>query len=320
MKPDQSKKGKSLTWIDFSYTLGTKYKIACTSFSFRQTAKIFMKDRDPASFEKLLSLMNVLRSEKGCPWDREQTRQSLKPFMIEETYEVLEAIDHGETGPIMEELGDLLFQVVFHAQIAQELGEFSMEDIIQTLSQKMVRRHPHVFGQVKATTSQEVLVNWEAIKRKENKGSSRRRSVLEGVPALLPALLSAYRLQEKASRVGFDWEEINQVIDKVKEECKELRQAIEEKDKDRQDQEFGDLFFALVNLARFLDIHPEEALRKTNRRFTQRFQHVEQRLAEQGKDPQEASLTEMDALWEEAKREEKTEKTNRPTRSLDDES
>ena len=259
-----------------------------------------MRERNPTCFEKLLSLMDTLRSGKGCPWDREQTRQSLKPYLIEEAYEVLEAIDRRDTDHIKEELGDLLFQVIFHARISQELGEFDIEDVIEVVFQKMVRRHPHVFGQEEANTSREVLAQWEAIKRKETPGPS-HRSVLEGVPVLLPALLRAYRLQEKASLVGFDWEEIGQVREKVKEEWTELEEALEKGEKDRQESELGDLLFALVNLARFLGIHPEEALGRANRSFIHRFHHIERRLREQGKDLDETSLAEMDALWEEAK-------------------
>lgn len=262
-----------------------------------------MEERNPTSFEKLLSLMDTLRSEKGCPWDRAQTRQSLKPYLVEEAYEVLEAIDRGKPDQIKEELGDLLFQVIFHARISQELGEFDIEDILKTVFQKMVRRHPHIFGQEKATTPREVLIQWEAIKRKET-GEPSGRSALEGVPSLLPALLRAYRIQEKASRVGFDWEESGPVLEKVREEWREFDRTLKEGNKELQDWELGDLLFSLVNLARFLELHPEEALRRANERFIQRFDHIERRLAEQGKAPQEASLDEMDALWEEAKKEE----------------
>lgn len=259
-----------------------------------------MEEKKTTAFNQLLAIMDILRSEGGCPWDREQTRQSLKPYLIEEAYEVFEAIDEGDPEKIKEELGDLLFQVVFHARISQELREFNMEDILQTLLQKMIRRHAHVFGQQKAATSQEALARWEDIKRGEEKNST-RRSILDGVPSQLPALLQAHRLQEKAALVGFDWADVPPVIEKVEEEWGELRQAYAQGDRSEMERELGDLLFSLVNLARFLKLNAEDALRRASQRFTQRFHYLEQRLKEEGKDWKETSLAEMDALWEEAK-------------------
>lgn len=259
-----------------------------------------MEEKKASAFDQLLAIMDILRSEGGCPWDREQTRQSLKPYLIEEAYEVFEAIDQGDPEKIKEELGDLLFQVVFHARISRELGEFNMEDILQTILQKMIRRHAHVFGRQKASSSQEALARWEAIKRGEGNHSA-RRSALDGVPLQLPALLQAHRLQEKASLVGFDWADLPPVIEKVEEEWGELRQAYSQGDRSEMERELGDLLFSVVNLARFLKLSAEDALRKANRRFTQRFHYLEQRLKEEGKDWKETSLAEMDALWEEAK-------------------
>ncbi|MBI2877367.1 MAG: nucleoside triphosphate pyrophosphohydrolase [Candidatus Tectomicrobia bacterium] len=259
-----------------------------------------MEGKKASSFERLLAIMATLRSEGGCPWDREQTRQSLKPYLIEEAYEAVEALDQGDPEKIKEELGDVLLQVVFHARISQELEEFDIEDILQALVQKMIRRHAHVFGPQKAANSQEALTRWEAIKRGEKRHLP-RHSALDGVPLHLPALLQAQRLQEKASRVGFDWTEVSPVLEKVEEEWREFRQADAQGDRSEMEKELGDLLFSLVNLARFLELNAEESLRKASQRFTQRFHYLEQRLKEAGKGWEETSLAEMDALWEEAK-------------------
>lgn len=260
-----------------------------------------MKKEEKATLEQLADIMKKLRSPEGCPWDREQTKESLKPFLIEEAYEVLEALEEGNSEKLKEELGDLLFQIMFYTQVTEELGEFNVYDVIQTVKEKMIRRHPHVFGQAKAETSAEVLINWEHIKRGE-KDISSRRSVLDGVPKKLPALLRAHRVQDKVSRVGFDWEHIDQVFAKVKEEMGEFQEALACGDHKNIEEELGDLLFALVNIARFIQINPEEALRKTVVKFTNRFHFIEESLIAEGKDIKTVSLEEMDQLWEKAKK------------------
>jgi tetrapyrrole methylase family protein/MazG family protein len=249
-------------------------------------------------FEELARIMEALRGPDGCPWDREQTRASVTPYLIEETYEVVEALDAGDPRAIREELGDLLFQIVFHAQLAREQGEFTLNDVIEEIARKMVHRHPHVFGEAKAKDAEEVLSRWEAQKLREKGG---RESVLEGVPRHLPALLRAHRIQEKAGRVGFDWKDTLGVLEKVEEEIREFRLALADGRSAVIEEEIGDLFFALVNLARFVKINPEDALRKTIGKFIHRFRHIEQQAAKQGKAVGDLTIEEMDALWEEAK-------------------
>ena len=247
--------------------------------------------------------MATLRSEEGCPWDREQTRESLKPFLLEETYEVLEAIDAGQADDLKEELGDLLFQILFHSQIAKERDEFGIEDVIGDVTEKMKRRHPHVFGasrkRVKPSTGKEALARWEQIKGNETKNRG-RQSILDGVPRQLPALMRAYQLQARAARIGFDWKEIRPVWAKVREEIKELEHAIDKSRRSEIRDELGDLLFSLVNMARFLKLDPEESLRRANRRFADRFQYME-RKAGKGR-LSKMTLGEMDRLWNEAKR------------------
>jgi tetrapyrrole methylase family protein/MazG family protein len=245
--------------------------------------------------------MARLRGEDGCPWDREQTSESIKPYLVEETYEVLEAIDEQDPAKLKEELGDLMLQIVFHAQMAEEAGAFTVRDVLAAINDKLVRRHPHVFGDVKADTAQEVLFNWEQIKQTERRREKGQASLLDGVPRELPALLRAHRLQEKASRVGFDWQEAQEVFRKVEEELAELRAAMQGQAAERVEAELGDLLFALVNLSRFLAVNPEEALRKTIARFIARFRYIEEELARRGRSLRQASLEEMDALWAEAK-------------------
>jgi MazG family protein len=252
-------------------------------------------------FGKLVQIMARLRGENGCPWDRQQTHESIKPYFVEETYEVLEAIDDGDAGKLCEELGDVLLQVVFHAQMAEEASLFSVAEVVRAISEKLVRRHPHVFGDVQADTAQEVLFNWEQIKKTERVSATGHASLLDGVPRELPALLRAHRLQEKASRVGFDWKEAREVFRKVEEELGELRAAMESEQPDRTEAELGDLLFSLVNLSRFIAVNPEEALRKTIARFIARFQYIEEELARRGKTPGQVTLEDMDALWAEAK-------------------
>ena len=256
-------------------------------------------------FEALVRLMERLRGEGGCPWDREQTRQTLKPFLIEEAYEVVEAIDEGDPKQIMEELGDLLFQVVFHARIAAERREFTIGQVVAATTEKMVRRHPHVFGDSTASTAGEVLEQWEELKRKErNAAATAPVSALDGVPRELPALLRAQRLQDKASRVGFDWPEISGVTAKIEEELGELKEAMQSATPEAIEQELGDVLFSLVNLARFLNLNAEEALRKTITRFTTRFQSMEETLRRDGGRLGSLGLEEMERLWQQAKRQE----------------
>jgi len=249
--------------------------------------------------DKLIDIMSALRGEKGCPWDKEQTRESLKPFIVEEAYEVLEAIDENNAGAIKEELGDLLFQVVFQCQIAKERGEFDMSGVIEGIGKKMIARHPHVFGDADYRTSEEVLVHWEAQKKREGK---QRDSILDGVPKTLPSLLRAHRVQDRASRVGFDWEKVEDVLPKLDEELTEFREALKRKKPDEIEDELGDIFFVLVNISRFVGINPEDALRKTISKFISRFRYIEMAAADAGKTLSDMTLADMDALWEEAKK------------------
>jgi tetrapyrrole methylase family protein/MazG family protein len=251
--------------------------------------------------KELLDIMSALRGEKGCPWDKQQTRESLKPFIVEEAYEVLEAIDEGKTAAIKEELGDLLFQIVFQCQLAKESGEFSMADVIDGIGRKMISRHPHVFGDAECRTAEEVLVHWEAQKKKEGK---QKDSILDGVPGSLPSLLRAHRLQDRASRVGFDWERVEDVFEKLDEELSEFREALKGKRQERIEDELGDIFFALVNISRFVGVNPEDALRKTISKFISRFRFIEMSAADAGANLADMSLEEMDALWDEAKKRE----------------
>lgn len=254
-------------------------------------------------FSRLVEIMAKLRAPGGCPWDRSQSREDLKTYLVEETYEVLDAIDSGCTEKLKEELGDLLLQIVFHAEIADEEKAFDIEDVCRAINEKLIRRHPHVFGDVKAETPDIVLKNWETIKKGEKEG----KSALGGVPKVLPALLKAYRLQEKAARVGFDWEETRQVEAKVDEELAELREAVDSGDKSKIREEMGDLLFAIVNLSRFLKLDPEDTLQAANEKFIRRFKAVEKSAADDGRDLHGMSLAEMDQLWEEAKKKERSE-------------
>ncbi|MFI5293406.1 MAG: nucleoside triphosphate pyrophosphohydrolase [Thermodesulfovibrionales bacterium] len=248
---------------------------------------------------ELIAIMSALRGENGCPWDKEQTRESLKPFLVEEAYEVLEAIDEKKPEAIKEELGDLLFQVVFQCQIAKEREEFDMAAVIDTIGKKMVARHPHVFGDADYKTSAEVLVHWEEQKKREGK---QRESVLDGIPKELPSLLRAHRLQDRASRVGFDWERVDDVLPKLDEELTEFREALKRQRTEEIEDELGDIFFVLVNIARFVGINPEDALRKTISKFISRFRYIEMAAADRGKTLSDMTLAEMDALWDEAKK------------------
>ncbi len=248
----------------------------------------------------LTDIMQTLRSPGGCPWDLVQTHKSLRRNIIEEVYEVLEAIDLEDPDLLCEELGDLLLQVVFHARMAEEAGNFSMQDVIDGVTRKLVRRHPHIFGDVQARDAGAALLSWEAMKKQEK---PERTSALDGVPRGLPALMSAEKLQKKAAKVGFDWDSVAPVWDKVAEELQELREAVAEKDSGHINEELGDVLFSLVNLARFLKVDPELALMHTNCKFMHRFSHVEQRVKAEKRDWESFSLEELDAFWNEAKEE-----------------
>jgi nucleoside triphosphate diphosphatase len=303
-------------------------------------------------FERAVQIMARLRAPGGCPWDREQTFDTIKPYTLEEAYEVLEAIDNRDWPELTGELGDLLLQVLFYSQMASEEGHFSVDDVLDRLSNKLVDRHPHVFGDVKADTPAEVLRNWEALKAEEKKkrlaaGGGKNpkqaddeqadvaqgladQSVLAGVSSKMPALMEAYKLSSRAAHVGFDWPEIEGLFAKLAEETAELREELKAVPmlplkgrslgtgiagsgkprvppelRERLEDEVGDLFFVLVNIARFLTLDPESALRKTNRKFKRRFQWMEERLRASGRAPQQASMDELETLWQEAKQQEK---------------
>jgi MazG family protein len=290
-------------------------------------------------FERAVQIMARLRAPGGCPWDREQTFDTIKPYTLEETYEVLEAIDNRDWHELTGELGDLLLQVLFYSEMAQEEGHFSIDDVLDRLSTKLVDRHPHVFGEVKADTPAEVLRNWEALKAEEKKkrleaGGGKRaaersedaQSVLAGVSSKMPALLEAHKLSSRAAHVGFDWPDIEGLFEKLAEETAELRaelkvvsiqgpsgkgiagsgrpQVLPEL-RDRLEDEVGDLLFVLVNIARYLSLDPESSLKRTNRKFKRRFQWVEDQLRREGREPQQASVDELENLWQRAKRQEK---------------
>jgi len=289
-------------------------------------------------FERAVQIMARLRAPGGCPWDREQTFDTIKPYTLEETYEVLEAIDNRDWPELTGELGDLLLQVLFYSQMANEEGHFSVDDVLDRLSNKLVDRHPHVFGEVKADTPAEVLRNWQALKGEEKKkrlaaggagnaeNADDSQSVLSGVSSKMPALLEAYKLSSRAAHVGFDWPEIEGLFAKLQEETMELREELKvvpvkgpsgmgiagsgkpqvaPELRERLEDEVGDLFFVLVNIARYLSLDPESALRKTNRKFKRRFQWMEERLRASGRTPQQASMDELETLWQQAKQREK---------------
>jgi MazG family protein len=291
-------------------------------------------------FERAVAIMEKLRAPGGCPWDREQTFDSIKPYTLEETYEVLEAIDNRDWDELSGELGDLLLQVLFYSVMAKEQGSFTIDEVLEKLAAKLVNRHPHVFGDVEAETSSEVIRNWEAIKAEEKKkrlaagGGKREKqpepkdSVLGGVSSAMPALLEAHKLSSRAARTGFDWPNIEGLFEKLREETIELREELNdfpapgpspegkgiagsgrphlpEPLRERLEDEVGDLFFVLVNIARYLSLDPESALKKTNRKFKRRFQWMEERLRESGRKPEEAKMEELESLWEQAKGQEK---------------
>ena len=292
-------------------------------------------------FERAVAIMERLRAPGGCPWDREQTFDSIKPYTLEETYEVLEAIDNRDWGELAGELGDLLLQVLFYAEMAQEQGSFSIDDVLDRLSTKLIDRHPHVFGDVKAEAASDVKRNWEVLKAEERrkrleagggktaKQDQNSESVLSGVPSGIPALLEAVKLSSRAAQVGFDWPNIGGLFEKLREETEELRENLGEFPapgpqpqgtgvadagqggiphdlRSRLEDEVGDLLFVLVNIARYLSLDPESALKKTNRKFKQRFQWVEEQLRASGRRPQQASSEELESLWQQSKQREKT--------------
>ena len=251
---------------------------------------------DPRRIETLRAIMNALRTPvTGCPWDLEQTYATIAPYTIEEAYEVADAIGRGSKADLCEELGDLLLQTVYHAQMAEEEKAFSFDDVVEAICRKMIRRHPHVFGDEQARSAKLAKGFWEEMKARERKDG--KSGVLDRVPVALPGLTRAVKLQAKAAKVGFDWPSVDNVYDKIAEEVAEFRCAPEEK----KTEEYGDLLFAMANVARHLGIDPEAALRDANAKFERRFRHIEERLAERGKDPAQSNLAEMDALWDEAK-------------------
>jgi MazG family protein len=275
-------------------------------------------NRVPANFQDLVALMARLRSPEGCPWDREQSYSTLAPMLLEEAYEAFEAVEDAREGRpenLREELGDLLFQIVFYAQVAAERGEFTIDDVTDSIHSKMVRRHPHVFGDVTVRDNEELLRNWEALKAEEKRAAGKEKdeedaSLLDGVSSKAPALMEAHQLATKAARVGFDWQNVEDIFAKLHEEIDELREAIRahreagpgaEDEHQHVREEVGDLLFAVANIARHLQVEPEAALKLTNRKFRRRFRHVERGLKARGREPGRATLEEMEELWQEAK-------------------
>lgn len=253
-------------------------------------------DERAGSFLRLLKIMDELREQ--CPWDKKQTIDSIRHLTIEETFELSDAILKKDLVEIKKELGDILLHIVFYSRIASETGAFNIKDVIDTLCEKLIFRHPHIYGDTKAETPEQVSQNWEKIKQKEKGGN---KSVLAGVPNSMPALLKAYRIQEKARAVGFDWEKPEQVFDKVKEELSEFEKEVKNKQQANAEKEFGDILFSLINYARFLNINPEDALEQTNQKFITRFAYMENKVKEQGKQIADCKLAELDEYWNEAK-------------------
>jgi tetrapyrrole methylase family protein/MazG family protein len=256
-----------------------------------------MTDRVENKFKELIDIVKKLRAPDGCPWDREQTNASLLPYFLEETYEVIESVDNENWPGLKEEVGDILLHAVLQAVIAEENNHFSINDSLANINEKLVRRHPHVFGDDQAEAPFHAKQNWEAVKHKEKKRGSR----LDGVPVTLPALVRGQRLQQKASYAGFDWDKVEKVWDKIHEEILELKEAQSNSTKEHVEEEIGDVLFSVVNLARFLDISAEDALRKTNKKFTVRFAKVEEELKKRGKTVEESTLKEMDEIWNQVK-------------------
>ena len=284
----------------------------------RQNAKrVKQKQLTPGQwFEKLVGVQARLRAPNGCPWDREQTHQSLRTYLIEEAYEVLEALESGNDGKFVEEMGDLLLQIVFHSQIAGEEGRFTIAEVIREIHDKMIRRHPHVFGKTRAKDSAEVLRNWEQIKAEERRTSEQKSdsngdgktrketSLLDGVSHALPATLEGFQLTRKASRIGFDWDDAGGIFEKMQEESEELKKALGDQDQPKIEEELGDLLFATVNLSRFLKIDPEIALKKANAKFSRRFRAMERLARKNGREFKDLPREEMEAFWDAAKKSE----------------
>lgn len=281
-----------LDWVDHL----TSVFIPCV-----QQESAGREDKCRYSLDPLVNVMAALRGDNGCPWDREQTHQTLKQYLVEETYEVLEALDLGDTNKICEELGDLLLQIVFHAQIAEENKIFNMNNVVEVITEKMIRRHPHVFGDVTVENSDQVLVNWDKIKAQEQNLPCKENSLLTGIPKGLPALIRAAKLQAKAARVGFDWPDYQGAWEKVNEEMDELSSVIKTGEHEKITAELGDVIFAVVNLARLLKIDAEGALTATSDKFIRRFQYIEKRAIQLGLNLEKMSLNEMDNIWDEAK-------------------
>ena len=254
-------------------------------------------------FQQLVSIMARLRAPDGCPWDREQTFDSIKPYTLEETYEVLQAIDQRDWPELAQELGDFMLQAVFYAQMASEQNLFRIEDALDAINQKLIRRHPHVFGENTAESAKEVLKIWGEVKASEKRDKGKAaEGLLSGVPRALPSLVEAQQIASRAAGVGFDWENPEQVIEKLHEELAEFAEARRTASQDSLEDEMGDMLFVLVNLARFVKVDPEQALRRTNAKFRSRWSHIETRLAEENRKPQDATIEEMETLWQEAKR------------------
>ena len=252
------------------------------------------------SLSKLIKITDTLMVEDGCPWDKVQTRESLKPYLVEETYEVLDALDANDPEKIKDELGDLLYQILFHSKISSLKGEFNFRDVINNLSEKMVRRHPHVFKEGELNTPDQVVKQWEEIKRNE-KNQANQKSILDNIPKNLPSLLRAQKLQKKAAKEGFDWDQINDVFDKLDEEIAEFKEAVLKKKSADIQNEIGDIIFVITNIAKCYKIDAEEALRSTNNKFIKRFQYIEQKIEAKGKTLKDSPLEEMERYWQEAK-------------------
>ncbi len=296
-------------------------KTKSRSSSSRQGSRKAPKEKKLTAgewFERLVALQARLRAPNGCPWDREQTHATLRTYLIEEAYEVLDAMNGGDDVKFAEEMGDLLLQVVFHSQIAAEQGRFTAADVIREVHEKMVRRHPHVFGEKRARDAAEVLRNWEQIKAQERQGNAtvkteeRPKSLLDGVPRTLPATMEGLQLTRKASRAGFDWDDAHGIFEKLREESAELRHASETKDTARVEEEMGDLLFAAVNLARFLEVDPEIALKNANAKFARRFREMERLSSDNGQAFAEVPRADKERLWEETKRGEKARGGRKP--------
>ena len=252
------------------------------------------------SLSKLIKITDTLMGEDGCPWDKVQTRESLKPYLVEETYEVLDALDANDPEKIKDELGDLLYQILFHSKISSLKGEFNFRDVIDNLSEKMVRRHPHVFKEGELNTPDQVVKQWEEIKRNE-KNQANQKSILDNIPKNLPSLLRAQKLQKKAAKEGFDWDQISDVFDKLDEEIGEFKEAVLKKKSADIQNEIGDIIFVITNIAKCYKIDAEEALRSTNNKFIKRFQYIEQKIEAKGKTLKDSPLEEMERYWQEAK-------------------